>query len=272
MAYEHEGTALPITPELQEITEYLEVIIDRFDHIWGEEIRPQNPRFESHTASVFMMWLLMRQVESVICLARRDLILLPGALPIARTAFETGIKILWMLDPDDPYEREVRWLTYLKTEEDFHRKLGKEIGNTKHDEAESIRDFRVRIEGLLLNKYKLYKQLPNFRQILQEIGEERKYSLYIMLSQYNHSTHAATSLYRKGIGRSVEVKDITSSGDWKIPLSACYFGFASAGCRIIQRWGEDPNKLLSDDLKRKIDAAFNKVIGTDLWQLPLSSL
>lgn len=268
MTYDTEGTAIPITPEIQKVTTCLENLLVRFDDFVGFELKPTPPIYEADRESILMMWLLMRHVESVIALARRDLILLPGAYLSARVAFEIGIKILWMLDPEDPFKREVRWLTHLRTEEDFHRKIANEIGQSASNRADLIGSFRTSVERKLPPKYQLLKQLPNFREMLISIGEERKYSLYIILSQYIHSTHAATGLYRQNLGNSIIISDETSPTHWNIPLSACYFGLASAGCRIFQRWNHDPFGFLTDQLREQTEKAFDDLLDQNGWDYP----
>ncbi len=269
--YNTDGTAIPITSEIQKLTICLEELIRRFDEFVGLELKPAAPLYEADREAIFMMWLLIRYVESVIVLARRDLILLPGASLSARTAFEVGTKILWLLDPGDPFEREVRWLAHLKTEEVFHRKMAKEMGKPTFSQADAIENFRISIEKLLPSKYQLIKHLPNLRDMLSSIGEERKYTIYIILSQYIHGTHSATSLYRQNLGDAVIVNDKTSPSHWKVPLSACYFGLASAGCRIFQRWNHDPYRFLTNDLKAKIDKAFDEILGPNEWSFPVAS-
>jgi hypothetical protein len=64
-----------------------------------------------------MLVPIIRNVEGVLLMAREDLRLLPAAFSTSRTAYEVAIRVLWLMDPTDPYEREVRWLAYLSQDE-----------------------------------------------------------------------------------------------------------------------------------------------------------
>src|SRR4051812_35759214 len=76
---------------------------------------PPLGKYESHLESLQLSYLLIRHVEAVVALARTDLVLLPSAMCCCRAAFESAIKIIWMLKPDDPFEQESRWLAHLKS-------------------------------------------------------------------------------------------------------------------------------------------------------------
>jgi len=53
-----------------------------------------------------MLWLIIRNAETVCYLAQIDLALFPGAISAARTCFEVGVRGLWMLQPKTAEERE----------------------------------------------------------------------------------------------------------------------------------------------------------------------
>jgi hypothetical protein len=80
-------------------------------------------KWESDVESVNLMMLICRDLESVTLLARKNINLLPSAMILTRSIFEKAVKVMWIIQPDDPYEREIRWLAQLKTEEDHFSRL-----------------------------------------------------------------------------------------------------------------------------------------------------
>src|SRR5688572_25900578 len=109
----------PPTPEIRATAEAIERAIG-----WFLERRPSIAEISYFEASVEahnLLNLAVRQLEGIIELARRDLVLLPAAAVLARAAMETSVRAIWLLQEEDPYEREARWLAHLKDEESTYR-------------------------------------------------------------------------------------------------------------------------------------------------------
>jgi hypothetical protein len=57
--------------------------------------------YEADSESELLFILVARSIESVITLAREDLILYPAAVGITRIVFEISNRVLWLLAPND---------------------------------------------------------------------------------------------------------------------------------------------------------------------------
>src|SRR5215217_3638447 len=108
-------TQLHPTPAILAAADALEESLRRF--LAAQDMLPPPGEWEALDEAYLMLALAIRNSQGVITLARQDLLLLPGAMVMARVAFETGVTVRWMLDPDDPFDRELRWLRTLKTRE-----------------------------------------------------------------------------------------------------------------------------------------------------------
>ena len=73
--------------------------------------------FEAPVEAEVLLRLVIRHAEAVGALARSDLVLAPAAEALNRAAFESSLRILWMLHPDGDFVREARWLAHLEEEE-----------------------------------------------------------------------------------------------------------------------------------------------------------
>jgi hypothetical protein len=158
-------------------------------------------RYKANVECRNFLVLVIRHSEGFTILACRGLVSLPLAAVICSAAFETAVKILWMLNPDDPFEREARWLAHLDTEVRFQCKIASHLG--KSDLSEEInagailRQFHSSVDQRLPAGYAVPRQLPNLFEMLKALGEEAEYSVYLVGCQYAHSTHFAAGLYRK---------------------------------------------------------------------------
>src|SRR5437667_407082 len=68
---------------------------------------PPLGRFESEVESKKLLILVIRNIESLLVIAKTDLVLLPSAYVLARAVLEIGVKAAWIVEPEDPFQREV---------------------------------------------------------------------------------------------------------------------------------------------------------------------
>src|SRR5690242_13760108 len=106
---------MPITPEIALAATGLEMTIGRF--IAARPDLSKLGTYESLIEARNLFNLVVRHAEAVVVLAREDLVLLPPAMVTARSAFEIAVRAAWMVDVDDPFDGEVRWLAHLEEEE-----------------------------------------------------------------------------------------------------------------------------------------------------------
>ncbi|MGZ3681245.1 MAG: hypothetical protein ACXVDI_22005, partial [Ktedonobacterales bacterium] len=71
---------------------------------------PNSTGNEVDAEAILMVVMLVAAVEGVCVLAERNLVLLSAAFVLARSAFETGLRIQWLLEPVNPTGRYERWL------------------------------------------------------------------------------------------------------------------------------------------------------------------
>jgi Family of unknown function (DUF5677) len=209
-----------------------------------------------------MGWLLIRNVEAVILMARHDEILVTAAWSNARTAFEISARIIWMLQPDDRYEAECRWLALLDEWESIERKLVREVPERAEfhtARAQAVRDFREGVIRALPSDYRP-PQMPNFRDILIALDNPQMYRFYREGSQYIHGSMYAGTSYSKNLGTMRKLGDFTSTVDWVLPLRLCWLSLREATRFILQRL-EVPQGAMPNwnEINERTDATFQEL-------------
>lgn len=177
----------------------------------------------------------IRLLESIIELGRKDLIYIQGALVLSRSIFEGLIRTSWMLLPNDKFIDESRYVAYLTTEIEYLEKIGKEFQNNDLEKSKileiksQVSDFKLQLEKLLQDKGYETPRLPNIREMLKELNEERKYLYYIMLSQYSHFSHHSTMIYQENLGTNKILIEKPHIDLWKFCFATTFpvFRFAS---------------------------------------------
>jgi hypothetical protein len=195
--------------------------------------------------------LAIRHIEGVIALARTDLVMRPPAHAATRAAVESSVRAAWLVNTEDPFDREKRWVAHLASEEDYLRREIREREALGVDVAASsawcqqISKFRQGVSSLLAGRgYSTDAHLPNFRECLRSLDEERIYGFYSMLCQTSHATHASTWLYRSGgVGTKRIDREFISAEQWDVPLALCRFVFKVPAMTVLTRLGGDATRL-----------------------------
>jgi hypothetical protein len=245
-------TIMKPTREIVEKCELLDWAIDDFLAARNALDRSYQ-RYEANIEALTLFNLTLRHVEGVITLAQTDLVLLPPAQVAARSVLETSVRAAWLIEPTDPFNREVRYLAHLEDEEKyFHRqiKLGQELGSDVSKDQEwvaGIEKFRRSVASLLAARgFTTKTPVPSFLDCLRSLGEERIYRIYAMLSQTAHGTHAGTWLHRSGgLGTAAIDGEFVSGDDWNIPLAICRFAFITPASIILSRLGMERTDLFA---------------------------
>ncbi len=195
----------------------------------------------------------------------KDLGLIASAMNLTRSVFELSMKSLWMLAPEDAFDREVRWLAQLQTEEEYYERLCKRLNRLGVDNAsinkikEEIASFRIGVTNVLPESYKPLSKIPDLASMMAAIHEEEKYMSYIFLSQYSHGTHVATGLYRKGLGNDMQFGEYIFPKDWGLIFKLCWFCLAKTSERIFKVLGGDVNAFLTNDFIQKIQETIQRI-------------
>jgi hypothetical protein len=264
------NTVLPITPIITRACDLLEDFVGKFIGVCRETLPPRTYEAEVEALNLFKM--AVRNVEGVIELARRDLALLPPAFAAARACFECAVRASWLVDADDPFEREARYLAHLASEEnDLNRVAGRlrdpQIVTRLREREKVIRDFRLAISNKLPPRIRKPAKVPKFDRMLASLGGENIYSLYILLSQSVHGGHAATWLYRKrGLGTERLIGEFIRPTEWQIPFRVTFFSLSRPGYIFLSRCGGDPDRLLDQETVRRLEGQIDEVGKDDCWQ------
>ena len=253
------------TKEILRVVSLLGDLIDRVIEGYAPHTRvcKRYSDVEAHA----MLWLVIRNAETVSYLAQIDLGLFPGAISAARTCFEVAIRALWMLQPATAVEREGRWLAHLESEEDHHRRMakrfrevGKDPGNLL-DLADHMRARRTGIKGGLPMHATKNDRAPNLEQMLRSLDVPVYYANYMRLSQYVHGTHFAGSLYRRFTPQGKqEIGEFVRPEDWYNAFGAAGFAVRSLGDRIITLHGDDSAKFLPLSFLEHFQTTLNRLV------------
>ena len=248
----------PPCPELLRVAETIEKMIARY----LLALRGATAgRWEAPQEAFALGWLLIRNVQATVMMARHDEALVTAAWANARVAFELSARIIWMLQPGDRYEAECRWLGFLGEWEQTERQLAREVADRAefhNGRAEQIQEFREGVTLALPRGYRPAK-MPHFRDMLTVLGNPQMYRLYREGSQYTHGSMYASSRYRKNLGIHKDFGDFTSTVDWILPMRLCWLSLREATKFLLDRL-EVPESKMPDwnELNRNADAAFEK--------------
>src|SRR5262249_5419929 len=126
----------------------------------------------------------------------------PAAAACARCAFEIGAVAAWLLIPDDPFEREGRWLGWFKSNERFYANISNDLRPLSPELADSFKKtsthyskWRTSIEAKLPGGKVIEK--PAIPNILRELDFLSLYATYRGLSQVTHAEPGAMGLVHK---------------------------------------------------------------------------
>jgi len=258
------ATILPITREIEAACRELYRAVGLF--LDARKTLPPLGRYESEVEAVNLFTMAIRHIEGVVALAREDLVLLPPALAAARAAFETSVKAAWMINVDDPFEREIRWLAHLKGEERFLERTSRYLADlgleseTLPSLHDKIRSFRVAVVGALPPGVAELPRSPSFEDMLKAVGGDELYVIYMKLSQYVHAEHAATWLYRsRGLGTEKRLGEFIKADDWYLPLRVCWLSLGQPGRVLLERTGASRAAFLDPDHQSRVVNAIEQV-------------
>ena len=182
---------------------------------------PKLAQFESSHDSLNLLYLCVRHIDSVIVLATQDAVLWPAAITVARGAFETSVRSLWLVDTDDPFEREGRWLGLLDSDVETRHRF---VRRAEADSATKVnttaqrrlaKQFRQRhdqITALLAEKGRAPVAVPKMDAMMKATRVRMSYAHYVHSSQYAHGTlwatwHFAVTIGPPAVGRNWLTKD-----------------------------------------------------------------
>ena len=168
---------MPPTPRVLWVAKMIEDAVKQF--LLARRTVPPLDRFEADVEAMKLFNMVVRNIEAITELAKVDLVLLPSANVLARVVFEIAIKATWMITPNDPFEREVRWLAHLQEEERIQERLARKVvpfgGDPTHfnKHRDQLRNFRTGVVSALPPGYAELPGDPSVEQMLESIGQTR---------------------------------------------------------------------------------------------------
>lgn len=254
----------PPTPEILDLCASIDNVIAGYLAAMGQG-KVKLGRFEAEVEAYTLNKLIIRHAEACVLMARHDLVLLPSAHVTARAAFEAHLKIMWMLQPVDPYEQETRWVLHLKSAADHWQKLAK----GEHFDAElraqlleqkNIVDGIATDIGNLLEKqgYAVPAKAVSLWDMLKDLDQKYLYPAYVQFSAYAHTNFEVASLYRKNLGCGKKLGEFIRPKDWAFPLEAVWKSLITASRRVVSLVEAPPNSFPVENLhsvfQRRLDS------------------
>jgi hypothetical protein len=265
-----------MTTKKNKIPKEILKLLDLHDQLINNFVSARNNQldgFEVHLECAFKLTQIIRHINAVSLLAKKNLLFFPSALVISRSAFELAVHTVWLLQSLDPWEREARWLRYaqynsnsefiyFKKSLEFSKKTDIEYSQCLN-KYKSIDDFykdvAASMEEKFPGKYNHTEPVPTMKKMLKEIGIENKYFLYINSSQYVHGSMVLTQIFRKGYGTAKEVGDFITPGDWVYCFQLTSMSLLNAGKVFLDRTGGNLNTFNADDLLIEFENAIKKL-------------
>lgn len=202
-----------------------------------------NSKWEALRHAWSLSNLALRHAESTLTLAKTDMVLAPSAWVTARAATEAAARCLWLLQPDDEWRREARWLALMNE--------GARLGNREATkdypalvaESEEIRAFADAVAAKLPDGVVVPGRMDSIQDILAREGNGLAL-FYVVASQFTHATELSTRSWRVNLATEATFGEFTGASDWLHPVWMAYLSFRVTALRLLELNGEGPNPLL----------------------------
>ena len=241
------------TPEVLAAADYVEQMLARFVSVRSEHVRPAHEGLDFATKHI--TYLAIRNIEAIIALARADLVLYPAALALARSAFETSARVIWLVQPVLVKERLSRYLGLVAEQIDAQRRVLALSDNT----PEARPDLQQGLDSLLEWQARLQGEcslppasVPNFRALLGAINRPDLYGNYIVLSQFAHGGHEAAAVFSRQRADGT-FGDVVRLRDWYHALAFPSMAFRDAAFQTIRLLGLSRTRFLPKDFREGLD-------------------
>jgi len=174
----------PLVPEILRACSLLEEGKRRF--LAADRFTRVGTTYESDDEAHLQILLCVRHFEAVILLAQDDLVTLPSALVTARALLDTAVRAQWLLEPDEPFERERRWMATLRERVRGIENLAKDCermgSNASKYRAElgAAKRFADDVESALrqrVHQYVPQPGSPSTEQLLYSLGRGDLYGV-----------------------------------------------------------------------------------------------
>jgi hypothetical protein len=267
------GVTLATIPEVEKAVRLIDGALDRYPKL--HQIQPTN-NADIHSIECFLlMTFVLRHVQAVNVLARRDMALLPSAIALARAAFEASIRIRWTLQPDEPMERDARWLAQFRDRANQWSKLTQRVRELGVDVTPLVQYEQLLARGyekleLLFNtesqrKYDIPARRPDMVSMLHSLGERDSYVRYMLASDYAHASQIATQIYKDASVPITNYGEFIKPEHWVFCLRLSWHSFYKAGYRWLETASFDTGLIFPKKETDAVESAITKIKASTFY-------
>lgn len=199
----------------------------------------------------------MRNAEAVTQLCRTDSVLLPAAWCNARAALEISGRHQWLLEPDDPWIGEARWIALQREGLRYYRAASAGDGKYRKT-AEQHESFIDGVEAMLPSGTQPVKRIPQVADMLVPYGAGLA-GAYRQGSMFVHGTEIASQTYRKNAGINAIYGEYVEEWEWCPLLNIVWQAYRACVITFMQRLGRTIGinvATLDLAVREAIDAVF----------------
>ena len=212
-------------------------------------------KYESEITALSLSMLAVRHAEGVASCGELGPSGFPPMAACGRSALEVGAVSAWLINADDPMDREGRWLGYYKAYQRYWHALAAETIETVEGEriafealGSAHEAWRAAIEAALpVGRVVLP---PNFLDILTDLGSSSIYPAYRTASQLVHGAPPAQDFIRtveyvreagdnsnpfKAKSVTLSFGDFVHATDWVGPIRMGAFGVVRSISELCKR-------------------------------------
>jgi hypothetical protein len=139
-------------------------------------VAPDLLKYDSSHDAPNLLYVAIRHIEAIALLASQDVALGQAAVTLARAALEVSVRALWLVDDNDPFRRERRWLVLVEEEVRGRRRAQSyaQASRSKsvHDAdptADALEKFAKDVDAMLPAGYPRLTRVPTAEQMFGEV-------------------------------------------------------------------------------------------------------
>lgn len=200
--------------------------------------------------------LAIRHTEATALMARTDVAMAPTAFVTARAAVESAARSIWLMEPEDVWEREARWVAFLREGGRLAERRQLAENERLSGRARAIRDFASEV-GQKLPAGTEIPGIPSIDSLLARYGTTLD-AFYVHSSQYTHSAELATSAFRVNLGIAADFGDYTDVEDWIVPLRQAWQAATARALQLMKIVGDKPGAELKR-VEAQVAGAFEEL-------------
>lgn len=225
---------------------------------------PLNSKWEALRYAWTLTNLTVRHAEATTLMARTDVAHAPTAWITARAAVESAARTLWLLEPSIEWEREARWLAFLKEGERLGQQERVKWLDIVVARSEGVGAFAREVEERLPEGIEVPQRTPTTHQMLADLDPGLD-AFYAIASQFTHGAEFATGMFRSNLGTEAKYGEGSSEGDWIVPIYHAWHAFRTSTLRLMATSGvpESRSMVMANV---QVDLGFD--LFTDSLDLP----